>query len=307
MIRVGVLRGGSGAHYGTSLSCGAHLLCALPRDQFAPVDIYVDAAGVWHVGGRPVSISDLREKIDVVWNMLQDMHDFPAFSKIASDLHTLGLPRIGVQPTALRAAVDKREAKDALAKLGLRTPRGVYVESWGEGDREETIASVVGRIAHDFSPPWIVSPITSTPVFGPMRAKTRHELFDILLNTFDLSLPVLIEEEVLGRTASVITVPGFRGQKFYTFVPSGHVPGRDKHSSGALQEAARTAHVGLALGHYSRIEAVLDRKGTVHITQIETMPSFAADSDLHAALKTVGATVGELVGHFIATAQPEKD
>lgn len=301
MIRVGVLRGGNGSHYTESLSCGAHLLRALPRDEFVPVDIYVDTEGVWHVGGRPINPPDLRKKIDVVWNMLHDTHDFPAYAKIAGDLHALGLPRIGAQLVALRARADKREAKDALAKLGLRTPRGVYVESWGEGTREETVASVAGRIAHDFSPPWIVSPITNTPAFGPMRAKTRHELFDILLNTFDLALPVLVEEEVLGKTARVITVPGFRGQKLYTFLPSGHTPGRDTDASRALQEAARTAHVGLALGHYSCIEAVLDRKGKVHILHIETVPSFAPDSDLYAALETVGATVSELVRHFIAS------
>lgn len=304
MIRVGVLRGGTGAHYEASLASGAELLRALPRTHFVPVDMYVDPNGVWHIGGRPVAPVDLREKIDVVWNMLHDAEDFASYTKIAEDLNTLGLPRIGIQPAALKATLNKRHAKDALAALGLRTPRGVYIESWGEGTREETVAGVVGQLARDFSPPWIVSPITRTTAFGPMRAKTRNELMDILLDTFDLLLPVLIEEEVLGRTASIITVPGFRGQKLYTFMPSGHTRGHDKDVSRALGEAARAAHTGLSLGNYSRIEAVVDRKGRVHITHIDTVPSLAPDSDLHAALAAVGATFGELAKHLIASARP---
>lgn len=299
-----MLRGGTGAHCDASLSCGAQLLRALPRDQFSPVDIYVDTAGKWHLAGRPVTPAMLREKVDVVWNMLHDAHDFSSYAKTAELLNELGLPRIGVRPDALKFSLDMRKAKDALARIGLRTPRGLYIESWGDGTREETVANVVGRIARDFSPPWIVSPITRTSVFGPMRAKTRNELVDILLDTFDLSLPVLVEEEVLGRKASVITVPGFRGQKLYTFVPSGHVAGRDKDSSQAFQDAARAVHAGLALGDYSRIEAVMDRKGRVHVTRIESVPMLGSDSDIHEALEKVGATFAEFAKHVLSRATP---
>jgi len=90
MIRVGVLRGGTGTKYDASLATGAYVLKHLPRDLYEPVDIFIDRAGQWHVGGVPVSHDKLQRRIDVVWNALHGFYGEDG--KAAQLLENLGIP-----------------------------------------------------------------------------------------------------------------------------------------------------------------------------------------------------------------------
>ena len=299
MIRVGVIRGGTGESYGDSLASGAYVLRNLPRERYEPVDVFVDKEGVWHLGGKPVSSELLRSRIDVAWNALDGFYG--ADGKLAQTLESLAIPYVGSSPLSSAITMHKRLAREQLAKLGLKTPRGVYVEAW-DGEREEAVASVAGQVARDFSPPWLVEPISRGFAKAPIRAKTRDGLTAVLLQMFDANVPVLIEEEVLGKSASVSATPNFRGQDLYTFVPGGYSGGRDKTVSDALQKAARAVHEGMKLGHYSRIEAIVSPKGQVYVTKVDTVPTFAPGSDLHAALEGVGASFGEFADHCIGCA-----
>lgn len=297
MIRVGVLRGGTSTGYDESLAGGAYILKNLPRDKYEAVDIFIDADGAWHLGGKPLSYDKLHGRVDVVWNALNGFYG--ADGKVEQALELLGIPYVGSGPLSSAITMHKKLSKDRLAELGIPTPRGVYVESWGEGEREETVASVAASIARDFSPPWLVEPVSRGSAKEPIRAKSRDGLTAVLLEMFDLSIPVLIEEEVLGKRASVIAVPGFRGQPVYTFLPKGIAGSRDKRASEALQKLARDAHSGLVLGPYSRIEFVIARNGKLYVAKVDTVPSLAPGSDLHEALAAVGATFAELSDHML--------
>jgi D-alanine-D-alanine ligase len=296
MIRVGVIRGGTGGEYEQSLASGAYVLRNLSRERYEPVDIFVDAEGVWHMHGKPVSYDKLRQRIDVAWNALDGFYG--ADGKVQQALESLGIPYTGSGPLSSAIAMHKKFLKDHLALGGVRSPRGAYIESWGDSERAETVEGIVSGIAREFSPPWIVEPILRSHEILPVRAKTREELALALGDFFDQSIPVLIEEAVLGIPASVMTIAGFRGEPLYTFLPNGITHGRNSDSE-RLQETARAAHRALSLGQYSRIEAIVTPKGHVHVTRVDTVPSFAPDSELHAALEGVGATFSELSDHLL--------
>lgn len=299
MIRVGVLRGGTHEGYGESLASGAFVLKNLPRDRYEPVDIFVDTEGVWHLGGKPVSHEKLRGRIDVAWNALNGFYG--ADGKVEQLLESLFIPHVGSGALSSAIAMHSKFLKDHLSDKGVRTPRGIYIESWGEGPRDETVAAVVAQIARDFSPPWLVAPISRGVMKEPIRVMTRDELSATLLEMRDLSIPVSIEEEVLGRKASVVCSAGFRGKETYTFLPEGAAAGKTWHGaeSEAVQNAARAAHEALMLGPYSRIEAVFTPRGHVYVTAVETVPSFAPESGMHASLEGVGATFAEFADHLL--------
>ena len=70
MIRVGVLRGGTGNQYEQSLATGAYVLKHQPKDTYEVSDIFLDRDGVWHFNGAPLDYEKLMRRVDVIWNAL---------------------------------------------------------------------------------------------------------------------------------------------------------------------------------------------------------------------------------------------
>lgn len=303
MIRVGVLRGGTSNSYTDSLATGAYVLKHLPRESFEVLDIFLDKQGVWHMGGIPVGFEKLKLRVDVVWNALHGFYGEDG--KIVQLLESLGIPYTGAGALSSAIAMNKKLAKGHLAQIGVKTPRGVYIENWGSGEKEQIVAEVVRTLSAKFSPPWIVEPISRGQGIGAMRAKTRDELSEILSQLFDLGIPALIEEEVRGKEMSVIVTTDFRGKKTYSFLPTekGKTKTRlESKQSEQLQKLARDVHEGLALGPYSRTTATVTPKGHLYVIGVETMPALHGNSDLHHALASVGVTFKEFAMHLIAQA-----
>ena len=304
MIRIGVLRGGTSARYTDSLGSGAFVLRSLPRDKYEPVDVFVDPDGVWHIGGKPVSYDMLRHRVDVLWNALHGFYGEDG--KVQQMLESLGIPYVGSGPLASSIAMNKKLSKESLATVGIETPRGMYIESWGDGDRDETVATVVSTIARKFSPPWIVEPISRARAAGAVHPATRDELTLVLSDMFDLRIPVSVEEAVFGRELSVVAVRGFREEPIYTF-PARYIDdpeARVTHAaSEEIQELAKKIHNALHLGHYSRLEAIVTPKGKVCVTAVETMPNTGPVSDLHHALASTGVSFREFAEHLIELAR----
>ena len=307
MIRVGVLRGGTGAQYERSLASGAHVLKHLPRDRYEVLDIYIDQAGVWHLGGIPVSTDKLRHRVDVIWNTLQGFYGEDG--KLAQALETLGIPYTGSGPLASAVAMNKKLTKDRLLATGVKTPRGIYVEEWGTGSGDVAVAEVARTVSAKFSPPWIVEPISRGAGDGAMLAKTRGDLVEILQAVCEAKLPVLVEEAVLGTQAHVIALSGFRGQSVYTFLPM-HAEGKEKKfqrvEKEQLETTAQKTHASLGLESYSLVHMVMDRKGAVSVLGVETVPTLHFEADLHHALAAVGSSFAEFADHFIRLALKKK-
>lgn len=306
MIRVGVVRGGTGNQYAESLATGAFVLKNLPRDRYEVLDIFLDREGVWHLSGRVLSPERLKLRVDVIWNALHGFYGEDG--KLQQFLDALGVPYIGSGALSSAVSQNGKLLKGHLQKAGIRTPRGVYIESWGEGEREQLAREAVKNISAQFSPPWLVEPISRGQANGAMRANTRDELFAVLLRLCELDIPALVEEAVLGTEASVVAVRGFRKQPLYTFLPvrgGGRLVRLKKNESDAMQKIARDTHAALGLGSYSRMRAVVTPRGHVYVLGIETVPALHADSDVHHAMETLGVSFGELAEHLIGEAMKE--
>ena len=89
--RVGILRGGTGKYYASSLKKGGEIILHISEnlaDKYKVFDILVDKDYIWHLNGVPVNPGDLISKVDVVWNT-----SHPSFSNI---LESLSIPNIGI-------------------------------------------------------------------------------------------------------------------------------------------------------------------------------------------------------------------
>src|SRR3989344_9092148 len=82
--RIGILRGGTGRHYKSSLQKGGEVISHISKklsDKYKPVDILIDKDYIWHVNGVPINPGNLMQKIDMAWNL-----SHPSFSNILSSL-----------------------------------------------------------------------------------------------------------------------------------------------------------------------------------------------------------------------------
>ena len=69
--RVGVLRGGEGKHYTSSLQKGGEIISHIFEslsDKYKVFDILIDKDNKWHLNGVPIVPADLLHRVDVVWN-----------------------------------------------------------------------------------------------------------------------------------------------------------------------------------------------------------------------------------------------
>ena len=302
MVRVGVLRGGANKEYKDSLANGACVLRNLPRDMYEPVDLFVDADGVWHHAGLPLNYEKLKQKVDVIWNALYGYYG--ADGQVQQLLEGLGIPYIGSSPFVSALSMNKKMTKDHVVKAGVSTAQGLYIENWGDEDREETVSLVTQSVAEKLSPPWIIEPISLAYSSGPIKAKDRIELYDVLLNAYDLSMPVLIEEEIFGKEVSVVSLPGFRNQPSYTFLPIHNDNGVHKsifRDGEKIQKLVADLHRELNLGQFSVVTCIVDKKGDISVHKVETSPALHPGSSLHHALQELGVTFPEFARHLISS------
>jgi D-alanine--D-alanine ligase len=307
MIRVGVLRGGTSKEYNESLANGAFVLRNLPRDMYEPVDLFIDSDGVWHHAGLPLNYDKLKQKVDIIWNALYGYYG--ADGQVQQELENIGIPYVGSGPFVSALSMNKKITKDYLAMHGAGTPQGLYVENWGDGNREETVAEVVSTVAEKFSPPWIIEPIALHQSAGAIRAKDKVELFENLYNAFDLSIPVIIEQEIFGDEISVIVVKDFRNKEVYTFLPlykDGDGYKTYRGDSAMIQDTIAQLHDTLNLGQYAVYKCVIDGKGNLSVKGVETQPALHPESPLHHALAELGVTFSEFAKHLISGVHKNK-
>lgn len=307
MIRVGVLRGGTGIGYDKSLKSSAYILKNLPRDKFEVIDLFLDKAGSWHMAGLPLSHDKLRLRVDVVWNAVHGFYGEDG--KLEHMLESLGMRHTGPGPLTSAITMNKKLTKGQLAQHGIKTARGIYIEEWGEGNQEEIIGEVVRQVSRKFSPPWNVEPISQSQSNGPATVNTREDLAMMLTQLCDLKIPTLIEEAVLGTKACVVCSSGFRNEPTYVFLPSeAGKAGKRMHKEEAkkIQEIAKKIHEKMLLGSYSCVHVIVDKRGEVFVTDVETMPAFHEGSHLHHALDGVGSSFKEFAEHFIGAGMRKK-
>ena len=131
---------------------------------------------------------------------------------------------------------------------------------------------------------------------------------------------IIVEEYIRGQEATVGVVEGFRGEDLYALPtleiipPEGDFYSLDSKYSGAtklvcpgnfsrvvreeLQRVARVIHRALGLRHYSRSDFIVAPKG-IYYLETNTLPGMTEQSDLPAALKSVGITLRDFLSHLV--------
>jgi len=270
--RVGIIRGGSGSHYETSLKKGGDIITYIFEnlsDKYKPVDILVDKDYIWHSNGLPISPSDLAHKIDVAWNV-----SHPSFSSI---LESLSIPTIGAGSFASTLENSGEILREHLKSLEIKMPRQIILPQNARAVLEK------------FPAPWKV---------GDKLVKTFLELTELIGS----NTSILVEEFISGKVASVHSVAGFRGEDVYTF-PPGNVFGNFSHDEREqLIKIAQDLHSHIGAKHYLRSSFVVNKRGKVYLLDIQSIPNLKSGSHFTEACESVGAKMHNVVEHILERA-----
>ena len=319
---VGVLRGGPSSEYEVSLKSGAHVLEKLNPEKYDARDIFVSRSGDWHTHGVALPPERALRGVDAVFNVLHG--EYGESGQVQRLLASLGVPYTGADPFASALSFNKQQTKAIVSKLGLRVPHGKVVEK--TYDPEPLALSLFRSFPH----PAVIKPVAGGSSVGVTVAKTYHELLAGLERAFELGDKALIEEYIPGREATVGVIDGFRDEKLYALMPVEIIPPQKhgffsydakyggetieripgnftKKEKDALVRAARIAHQGLGLGHYSRSDFIVSKRG-IYFLEVNSAAAcgMTKESLFPKAIEAVGATVSDFLDHVVQLALAPK-
>jgi len=315
--RVAVLRGGPSSEYETSLRTGATVLAHLP-DAYHGLDVFVDKKGNWHLHGKREDPHKVLGKVDVVLNALHGEYGEDGNLQNLLDAH--GVPFTGPKQFSAALAMNKRLAKDILAKEGIRTPYAVLLRK----ERVSNPTETASELYRTFPMPAVIKPVARGSSLGVSIARTAEEIAYALSLALELSDSVLIEEYIEGPEIVCGIIEGYRGEDLYTLLPVQVVlpPGstffdyHTKYSAGAtysipsvspdtrteLQSMAADIHRLLGLRHYSSMDFIVHPRRGTYFLEADALPPLCDGSPFHAAVKGVGGTLPHFLEHLISLA-----
>ncbi len=292
--RIGIIRGGTGEHYASSLRRGGEIISSFFENsggKFKAVDILIDKNGVWYINGVPIKPTDLMHKIDAVWNT--SLH--PGLS---ATLDSLSIPNIGGE-FFLRILENNADIlKTHVESIGIKMPRSlllpVYQKDF-DGPRERYAIKKAKEIHEKFPAPWIVKSFSPDSNMGIHLAKTFRELVSGIEDGVAHGKSILVEEFISGKVDSVHSLSGFRGENVYVFPPANFKIDEKEE----LISIVRNLHGHLGTKHYLQSNFVLHPKKGFFLTGINFSPDLRKGSHFEQSCQYVGAEIHHIIGHIL--------
>ncbi len=251
-----------------------------------------------------------KDKPDVIWPCL---HGASGEDGALRDILALtGVPFVGASASGARMAWDKSIAKILVAQAGISTPASITLPK--ETFRELDADGVLKAVTQTMSFPLVVKPARSGSAQGVTVVKKADELGRAMVDAYVYCDVAIIEKFVEGTELALsvidlgsgpIALPAveiepvsgkFGYQERYTAGETNYyVPARlTKAVSARAAKVAIEAHEALGLRHLSRIDLIIDKKGTVWFLEANVCPGLTETSLLPQAIIAEGSKLGDV-------------
>ncbi|MEO5635119.1 MAG: hypothetical protein ABIS26_00095 [Candidatus Paceibacterota bacterium] len=298
--RLGVIRGGEGEHYISSLKKGGEIILHINdnlSDTWKVSDILIDHNGVWHFSGVPIVPAELASKVDLVWDTT-----FPGMS---NTLKSLSIPSIGNDPFFSALEKNNDFLKNNVRELGISMPRSIVLPLYQEdfdGPRERYSIKKAKEVHEKFGAPWLVKSFTPDSNMGIHLAKTFGELAGAIEDGVKHDKSILVQEFIAGKVASVHSIPNFRSEKVYTF-PLGNSFGNfSSEEKEKLINTVKGMYSHLGAKHYLKSDFVLNTRGKIYLFGIGSHPDLNVDSHFSQVCELIGIKASHVVDHILEKA-----
>ena len=301
MIKVGVLRGGAGDSYSDSLLSGGHVLSQLRGDKlssiYKPIDIFIDDSGIWHMNGLPISIDQLKDKVDIIFNALHG--NYASSGEIQKLLENYRIPYTGSDQNTCSSISNQSLMKEQLLKNGINIPKhilyGAYLSDL-DGPKDKYIKNTVRDIFNRLPPPWVIKPFTKTSTMGIFFCNTIDDLKNAISVGVDNHVSILVEEKIEGRKTCVSVLDNFRDKDIYPLLCTDSFKDEEKRE---VENLAKSIHQILKLRHYSQSHFIVNPKKGIYFIDVDLHPKLDESSSLFKHSNDVGLSFDNFIDHII--------
>jgi len=248
------------------------------------------------------------DKPDVVWPVLHGASGEDG--ALRSLLEMMGIHYVSSPSAATRLAWDKPSAKTLVERAGVHTPESISLSR--DAFRELGAESVLGVVSDTLGFPVVVKPARGGSAQGVSWVSSTEELRRAMVHAFTYSDDALIERQIVGTEICVgiidtgdgpIALPSVEIEPVsghYTF-EARYTAGETRFFSPARRESdvldstaaeALRAHETLGLRDLSRVDFIVDKKGTAWFLEASVMPGLTETSTVALALDQAGYDVG---------------
>lgn len=251
-----------------------------------------------------------KDKPDVIWPCL---HGASGEDGALRDILALtGVPFVGASASGARLAWDKSVAKVLVSQAGIQTPASVTLPK--DTFRELDADGVLKAVTQTLSFPLVVKPARSGSAQGVTVVKKADELSRAMVDAYVYCDVAVIEKFIEGTELALsvidlgqgpIALPAveiepvsgkFGYQERYTAGETNYyVPARiTKAVAERVAKVAINTHEALGLRHLSRVDVIVDKKGTVWFLEANVCPGLTETSLLPQAITASGEKLGDV-------------
>ncbi|MEY4499106.1 MAG: hypothetical protein RL319_94 [Actinomycetota bacterium] len=251
-----------------------------------------------------------KDKPDVIWPCL---HGASGEDGALRDILSLtGVPFVGATASAARLAWDKSIAKIIVEQNGIQTPASITLpkDTFRELDADGVLKAVTSVISF----PLVVKPARSGSALGITVVNKADELSRAMIDAYVYCDVAIIEKFVKGTELAIsvidlgsgpIALPaveiepvsgryGYQ-ERYIAGETNYYVPARLTQTiAGRAAKVAVSAHEALGLRHLSRIDVIVDAKGTVWFLEANVLPGLTETSLLPQAVIAEGSNLGDV-------------
>lgn len=297
VIKVGIIRGGTGDFYEASLQEGSEILLHLTThlsNKWKPIDFFVDKNGLWYEKGIPISNKEIYSRADMFWDTTRDnCYILTGSSKIAN-----------VSGGYSSYTGDKEIIlKEHLKSFDLKIPRHIIIPSFQKDfdeDIERYSIKKTKAVLEKFSPPWRVRSFPLNPKEKYLLIRTVPEL----VNTIEIfamkNKSVFVEEYIKGKKEVTHSILDYRGEDVYVFpfLRNSSLDGKngEKEKIGKL---IKNLHQNLFRTHYVNAEFILGPKNDIYLSHFEFSPDISEKSHLWESSELIGEKVSNILEYIL--------
>lgn len=311
-LRIGILRGGPSSEYEVSLKTGENVLKFLP-EKYDKYDILITKDGDWIFNGVIKPISKIVRDIDAMFIALHG--EYGEDGKVQNILEHFQIPFTGSKSLASAFSMNKFLARQVFETSGILMPKGILIR---EG---ENIQEISKKIFRQFSPPWVLKPLSKGSSVGVRIIQKFEDLEDAIFHGLFYERKILFEEYIKGREATCGVLENFRGEKYYALPPVEIIPPKensffdyeakyggktkeicpanfDLKTKKEIELLAKKAHESLGCKGYSRSDFIVSPRG-IFLLELNNLPGLTSESLLPKSAEAVGLSFSDLLDHLI--------
>jgi D-alanine-D-alanine ligase len=304
--KIAVLMGGRSGEREVSLRSGQNVLVALKRQGLDAVGIDVDIDVA----------SELRNKrADAAFVILHGRYGEDG--TIQGLLEMMDIPYTGSGVMSSALAMHKIYSKKIFQQEGIATPEYCWIKP--DEDPKQGAQEAIDLL----DLPLVIKPPEEGSSLGVTIAKSESQAVKDIAAVHKKYGQVMAERFIEGMNVTVGMLgcgPAARALPVLELVPKNefydyhakytsgmtefHVPARlPGNLYKKTQQATLAAHHALGCHGWSRVDAIVDRSGTVYILEVNTAPGMTDLSDLPAEAKADGLEYDQVVLEILDSAR----